>query len=181
MSVLGIPTLFLKWTAISTIAATLEQKVWMMSPTILHPNLYVMIIGHPGTGKTRSIKVARQMVNDLPEFHLAPISLTWSSLVDHLIHSKRIIIRPPDDPLEYQHMFICADELGTFIHKYENEMTDGLSHFYDAGPYSQRRRTNDLKVSIPMGNLNILVGSTPQNLTALMPDKAWGQDRKSVV
>lgn len=172
---LEAPLLFRKWVAISTIAAALEQKVWMMSPTILHPNLYVMILGHPGTGKTRTIKVGRALYAGLVEPHLAPISLTWSSLVDCLATSKRILIRPGTDPLEYQSMYICADELGTFIHKYENEMTDGLSHFYDAGLYTQQRRTNDLKVKIPMGHLNLLTGSTPQNLTALMPEKAWGQ------
>jgi hypothetical protein len=172
---LEAPGLFRKWAAISTVAAALEQKVWIMSPTVLHPNLYVMIIGHPGTGKTRTIRVSRALYAGLTEPHLAPLSMTWSSLVDCMTTSKRIIIQPPGDPLEYQSLYICADEIGTFIHKYENEMTDGLSHFYDAGPYSQQRRTNDLKIKIPMGHLNLLCGSTPQNLTALMPEKAWGQ------
>jgi len=35
---------------------------------------------------------------------------------------KEVIIRPGEDPLEYNSMFICVDELGAFIHKYDNEM-----------------------------------------------------------
>lgn len=72
-------------------------------------------------------------------------------------------------------MYINVDELGAFIHKYDNEMIDGLSAFYDPDAYSQSRRTNDLKIKIESPQINILCGSTPQNLSELMPEKAWGQ------
>jgi hypothetical protein len=72
-------------------------------------------------------------------------------------------------------MYICADELGAFISKYDNEMIDGLANFYYNTPYSQTRRTSDINVKINSPQINILCGSTPQNLTDLMPEKAWGQ------
>lgn len=72
-------------------------------------------------------------------------------------------------------MYIAPDEIGTFIHKYDKEMTDGLSAFYDPDRYSQERRTNDLKLAIESPQVNILAGTTPQNLIDLMPDAAWGQ------
>jgi hypothetical protein len=76
-------------------------------------------------------------------------------------------------------MYICADELGAFIHTHDKEMTDGLSAFYDPTPYQQSRRGggdgNGLKIRIQSPQLNILCGTTPQNLTDLMPEKAWGQ------
>ena len=72
-------------------------------------------------------------------------------------------------------MYIAADELGTFVHKYDNEMIDGLSAFYDPDPYQQVRRTSDVNIKIKSPQLNILCGTTPQNLTDFMPEKAWGQ------
>lgn len=172
---LDSPAIFRRWTAISTIAATLEQKVWLQTSSPLYPNLYTLICGHPGVGKTRTIRVGRSYVSKLPDFHLSPISMTFASLVDSLLKAKRMIIRLPDDPLEYNSMYICADELGAFISKYENDMIDGLSAFYDVDAYSQTRRTTDIKIKIEKPQINMLAGSTPQNLTALMPDKAWGQ------
>ena len=169
------PEIFRKWAAITTIAACLEQKVWLMTSRPLYPNLFAFLVGHPGVGKSRTMSEARHMVQRIPDFHLAPISMTFASLVDTLLTSKRNIIRPPDDPLEYNSMFICADELGAFIHKYDNEMIDGLSAFYDPAPYQQVRRTSELKIKISSPQLNILCGTTPQNLTDLMPEKAWGQ------
>lgn len=134
-----------------------------------------MLVAHPGVGKTRTINESRNLVMNLPEFHLAPISMTFASLVDKLVKSKRVLIRPGDDPLEYNSMFICADELGAFISKYDNEMIDGLANFYYNTPYEQTRRTSDINIKIRSPQVSILCGSTPQNLTDLMPEKAWGQ------
>lgn len=153
----------------------LEQKVWVKTARPLYPNMYVFLVGHPGVGKTRTMREGTSYLRDLPEFHLAPISMTFASLVDSLVKAKRVIIHPPNDPLEYNSMYIAADELGTFVHKYDNEMIDGLSAFYDPDPYQQVRRTSDVNIKIKSPQLNILCGTTPQNLTDFMPEKAWGQ------
>jgi hypothetical protein len=169
------PAIFRRWTAIGIIAAALEQKVWVTTSSPLYPNLYIIILGHPGTGKTRTIREGRTYIRTLEKIHLAPISMTWASLVDSLVNSKCLYSREREPDLEYNSMFICADELGAFIHQYDNEMVDGLSALYDPDVYSQVRRTNDLNIKIQSPQINILTGSTPQNLTAFMPEKAWGQ------
>jgi hypothetical protein len=86
-----------------------------------------------------------------------------------------MVVRLPDPPLEYNSMYIAADELGAFIHKYDDEMIAGLSAFYDPDPYSQKRRTADLNIKIKSPQLNILAGSTPSNLLKFMPEGAWDQ------
>ena len=172
---LDAPEPFRRWSAISAIASVLEQKVWIKTTRPLYPNLYVLIVGHPGVGKTRTIREARSYVIDLPDFHLAPVSLTFASLVDALVRSKRMVIRLPDSPLEYNSMYIAADELGAFIHKYDDEMVAGLSAFYDPDAYSQTRRTHEINIKIKSPQLNILAGSTPSNLLKFMPEGAWDQ------
>lgn len=169
------PALFRKWAAIGTIAAVLEQKVWLQTSSRLYPNLYVGLIGHPGTGKTRTVRAARGYLQEIPEFHIAPTSLTAASLVDALLVAKRFIIQLPDPPLEYNSMLIAVDEMGTLMSKYDDEMIAILSAFYDPDPYGQRRRGNDLKITIKSPQLNILAGSTPSNLLKFMPEGAWDQ------
>jgi len=169
------PEIFRRWTAISVLGAALEQKVWLKTSRPIYPNLYIFIIAHPGVGKSRTIAEGRHLYTALPEPHLAPISMTFASLVDALVGAKRSIVRVPAGEIVYNSMYICADEMGAFIHKYESEMIDGLSHFYDAAPYQQTRRGNDLKIKIESAQINMLAGSTPQNLMGFMPEKAWGQ------
>ena len=175
---LGSPAIFRKWTAISLLGAIVEQKVWVRTTRPVYPNQYIFLIAHPGVGKTRTINEAKHLIAAMGEGAgpiLAPVSLTFASLVDALSRAKREIVRQPEGALTYNSMYIAADELGAFMHKYEGEMIDGLSAFYDPTPYDQERRTGDRKVKIASPQLNILAGSTPQNLTGFMPEKAWGQ------
>lgn len=86
-----------------------------------------------------------------------------------------MIVRLPNEPLEYNTMMIAADELGTFIHKYDKEMVDGLSAFYEPDPYGQERRGGEIRIKVARPQINILCGSTPSNLMELMPEGAWGQ------
>lgn len=141
----------------------------------MYPNLYVCLVGHPGTGKTRSIRAAKSYVLEIPDFHLAPTSMTAASLIDMLVESKRMMIRLPEPPLEYNSMLIAADELGAFIHKYDDEMIAVLSAFYDPDPYGHTRRGKDIKIKIKSPQLSILCGSTPSNLLKFIPEGAWDQ------
>lgn len=147
----------------------------MQTSRPLHPNLFVFIIGHPGTGKSRTIREGRDYYKGLPENLLAPTSLTFASLADYLGRSKRFIPRLPDDPLEYSYAYLCPDEIGTFIHKWEPEMVDGLSAFYDGDDYGQDRRGSELRLRLKSPMINILAGATPERLMNLMPESAWGQ------
>jgi hypothetical protein len=169
------PSLFRKWAGIFTVAAAMEMKTWLMTSSPLYPNLYIFIVGHPGVGKNRIIRVAKRYMNEIPEFHFAPTSLTGAALVDTLAASKRFIARLPDPPLEYWNTTITAEELTAFMHKYDDEMVGLLSAFYDPDPYAQSRRGKDIKIKIDRPQVNLISGTTPSNLVQLMPESAWDQ------
>ena len=169
------PVLFRKWSAIFTIAATLEMRCWLQTSSPLYPNLYVFIVGNPGVGKNRIMRMAKRFMNEIPEFNFAPTSLTGAALVDTLTASKRFIARLPDPPLEYHTTTITAEELTAFMHKYDDEMVGLLSAFYDPDPYAQSRRGKDIKIKIDRPQVNLFSGTTPSNLIGLMPESAWDQ------
>jgi hypothetical protein len=171
------PTLFRKWAGIFTVAAAMEMKCGMVSAgSLLYPNMYVFIIGHPGVGKTRIIRAAKKFMGELPEFHFAPTSVTGASLVDKLATSKRFIPRLPDPPLEYYNTVITAEELSAFMSEYSAQMVGLLSHFYDPDPYEEERRGRpENKVKIPRGQVNLISATTPSNLIGMMPEFAWDQ------
>lgn len=146
-----------------------------MTSSRLYANVYVVLVAHPGVGKTRVIRAARSYMLDVPEFHMAPTSLTAASMIDTLMASKRTIMQLPDPPLEYNTMTLAPDELGSFVHKYDNEMISVLSSFYDPDPYGHNRRGADIKIKIKSPQLNMLCGATPNFLMEFMPEAAWGQ------
>lgn len=112
----------------------------------------------------------------MPELHLAPISLTFASLVDCLDSAKRSWIAPGvAEPLQFNSLSVIAEELGAFMHKWDHEMTDGLSHFYDPDPYGHDRRGAGIKIKIKSPQINMIAAVTPQRLLELLPESAWGQ------
>ena len=167
--------LFRKWAAITTISATLEQKVWVTTGSPLYPNLYVFLVGPAGIGKSRVISASTGFISELPELHLGPTSPTMASLVDHLVEAKRTIINLPDPAYEYNSMYLVADELSAFMHEFDPGLVGGLTTFFDVVPYSQSRRTKDVRIKMQRPQLNILSGATPSNLMKLIPDYAWEQ------
>lgn len=172
---LEAPVVFRRWAAITTIAGVLEQKVWLMTTSPIYPNIYCFLVGHPGIGKTRVIRAAKSYLEEIPQFFFAPTSMTGASLVDALLSSKRIIVRLPDVPLEYNSMMITAEELTAFMHKYDDEMIGILSAFYDPDPYLQTRRGKEIRIKIKSPQLNVLSGTTPSNLIKFLPEFAWDQ------
>lgn len=117
------------------------------------------------------MRVAKRLAMTLTNFHIAPISMTFAALADALSES----VRNRTDGSSFNSLFICAEEMGAFVHKYDNEMIDGLAAFYDPDPYAQRRRTNDIKFEILSPQVNLVAGVTPQNLLHVLPERAWGQ------
>lgn len=169
------PTLFRRWAAIGTIAAVLEQKVWLTTSSAIFPNVYTFLIGHPGTGKTRAIRAAKGYLQEIPDFHFAPTSMTAAALIDALARAKRTLICLPEPPIEYNTLTITAEELTAFMHKYDDEMIGVLSHFYDPDPYGHERRGGEIKIKIKSPQLNIITATTPSNLLKFLPEFAWDQ------
>lgn len=140
----------------------------------LFPNLYCFLIAHPGVGKTSTIRRARQYYQTIPEPYCAPTSLNHATIIDALVKCRRIV-RQRDIDLDYNSMYITADELTAFIHKYDDQIIGVMSAFYDPDSYGHWRRGNEIRIQINSPQLNVLCGSTPSNLLKLMPESAWEQ------
>jgi hypothetical protein len=172
-----------QWAGIATIASALERKVWIKTNKgILYPNLYTLLVGHAGTGKTITIRVGEGLLRELEDptgstgLHIAPTSMTMASMVDEMAKGKRSILRPMGQPpVEFHALTILADELSALIHQYDHEIMAGLTTLYDGGMYAQTRRGKDIRIKIPNPCLNLLAGTTPSFLCQFMPEGAWDQ------
>lgn len=147
----------------------------METTSKLYPNVYCFLVGAPGVGKTRAIRAAKAYLQEISDFHFAPTSMTAAAMVDSLTDAKRVIIKPNQDPLEYNSMMITAEELTAFMHKYDDEMIGALSAFYDTDPYLHYRRGKEIKIKIKSPQLTLLTATTPSNLLKFLPEFSWDQ------
>lgn len=174
------PEILRKWAGISAISAAMERKVWITTTTgQVYPNMFVILVAPPGVGKGVAIAKTEDLYGELDDHHYAPSSVTAASLVDVLSESKRSIVRMAAIPpiIEFHSLFAVAPELGVLIPQYDPQMMNTLNDLYDCRnkPFSQRRRTKELKIKIHNPQLSILGACTPSFLKELMPEGAWDQ------
>jgi hypothetical protein len=173
------PEMFRKWAAIATIAGALERRVWLrVSGLTLYPNLYTVLIGPPGIGKTVALLTVEELWRSVPDFHVAPNSVTKSSLLDALGDSVRKIVRMGETPpfYEYHSLLVASREMQVLLPEYDQDMMGHLQDLWDCGPsFEERRRSETKRLKIVNPVLNIVAGTTPGYLTTFMPAGAWDQ------
>src|SRR5574337_899237 len=172
----GIPSpeQFRLWTAISIIAGAMERKAWTPGAVApIYPNLFVLLVSPPASGKTNSIMHARNLWVKIPEHKVSPNNVTKPSLIDVLSRSLQTQIYQ-GQPLAYSSLSVPVSEFGVFFPTYDMEFLSVLNDIYDNPPiYREERRTSGV-VEVIRPSLNILAGTQPDFLGSFMPETAWG-------
>lgn len=176
------PAIYRKWCAISLIAGACERRVWVKSGRwITYPNLYVLLVGPPGTGKY-IIEEARQLWRDTKEqgsalkaFHVAPDSMTKASLVDSLARARSSRLGVSGPPMTYHSLLIGAEEFQVLLPTYDMEFIGTLNRLYNnPSGHEEVRRTGTVKeLNIQSPQLNILGGAQPSYFVSTFPEEAW--------
>lgn len=176
---LSSPSIFRKWAGISILSAVLERKVWVWTKgSALYPNLYIILVGPPGVGKSAVLSQVERVLRTVPELHVAPSSVSAASLVDSLQLANRKIIRPNEQPsfVQFHYLAAVASELGVFLPVYDPLFMNSLTKFYDGEHYEERRRSSSIKhTKLEHPHLSIIGGTTPSYLNSFLPEGAWDQ------
>ncbi len=176
------PELWRKWTGISVIAAAMERRLWIKTGLgVLYPNLYTVLVGPPGTGKTLLTSRVNAVLKDVGvgtgrDLHVAPSSVTGASIIDELVDSETKFLHIQSGSyVDYNSLTLVSNELGVLLPEYDIPLMNKLTDIYDAFPYSERRRGNNLNVKVERPSLNILAATTPSFLNSVLPEGAWEQ------
>jgi hypothetical protein len=177
--VVASPPIFRKWAAIGILSGVMERRLWVHTKgSNLFPNLYTILVGPPGVGKSAVLSQAERFLRGIPDIHVAPSSVSAASLVDSLVLANRKIIRPNDNPsfVQFHYLTAVASELGVFLPQYDPLFMNSLTKFYDWEPYEERRRTGKVNhTKMDSAGLGILGGTTPSYLNSFLPEGGWDQ------
>lgn len=155
----------------------MERKIWAkVTDSPLYPNLYVLLVGPPGVGKTFVIDLVGTLWRGVPEIHVAPTSITDAAIVDSLAESSRKVVGDMASSfMDFNSLLISSNELSVFLPAYDGGMMSILTDVYDCKVFDQKRRGGKLRITIPRPQLNLVAGTTPSYLNELMPQGAWDQ------
>lgn len=173
------PEIFRKWAAITAISGALDRRVWVnagLGP--LHPNLYTLLVGPPGAGKSQAVAPVKKLWLAAKHLHVAPDNVTKAALVDTIQKNGRFYMGEhiPLGMLEFHSVLCIIPEFGVFMSKHDLEFLSVLNHLYDSPDnYREERRSMEGRnPDITNPQLTILAGTQPDFLHSMLPEEAWG-------
>lgn len=188
------PAIYHRWCVISGIAALLgRQFVFPHGAFRVYPNVYVMLVGDPGSRKDTAIRLMRDVVE--PSGYTS-FSANKTSKEKFLVDLQGDTFDGKDDNkldrtfesifgdaskadiasmAEPHEVFITIGEFSDFLGLGNVEFISLLTTLWDNLPYYESRVKNSRSVFIPQPTTNILGGSNHASFTATFPPNIIGQ------
>lgn len=175
----GRPEIFRLWSAISTISAVLQRRVWVKTGgRVLYPNLYVILVAPPGVGKSWSIDFARDLLRSLGTVNVCVDSANYATLIDELVDARVDFINPKGEAVTFHALYVCQDELSVLLPANDINILGRLQKLWDNPPdFSERRRGNNEGASLVIDRpqVGMLTGCQPSYLSSILQPAAWDQ------
>lgn len=173
--VYNTPERYRKWTALWTLSTACKRSVAMLSRgTLLSPNLYLILVGGPSTGKSQAVKASEAILLPATKFRLIPPSITRAGMEDYMMANlqKR---KAPDgrDILSNECIGLCDEMQGILPDQDLGHLTlYNRLYDYHKRHVAQTRSHGEVKLEFPYCAL--LTGAQPAFLATTLPENAWG-------
>lgn len=163
------------WTGIHAVGAAAERRVWTDFGTLrLYPNLFVFLVGPPGTGKTVALNPMANILRLSKAVTLAPNDITKQGLLDKLHEAERIG-HYNGRPFDFHFMAIHISELSNFMSQYDSALAGLLTDLFDCPDVNEEnKRGHDKGMAINFPGISMIVGTATQNLGHTISDEMWG-------
>ena len=177
-----IPTvpLYRRWAGVMAASAAIQRRRWLpLRRNRVIPNLYVVFVSTPGTGKTQAMNGTLTVLSYLRDGvgGVLPDSVTRASMLDRLaenLHTEQSVNGTP-------HMWVGAslivDELSILLHEYDRDLISHWSKLWDnPSHFEESRRHSDKKLlRLEQPFLTLFAGVQPSVLGNILPEHAWTQ------
>ena len=175
------------WSGIALVAGACERRVWVrVGSRVCFPNLYVLLVAPPGSGK-QIIDDVREIWRETEEpsggkaFHVAPDNMTRASLIDELASATQTRMIPSagrKDALEnytYHSLLIAAEEFEHFLPAWDSDYIATLNSIWNnkSEHRETRRHGQHQDVTISLPQLNIIGGVQPAYLAREFVESTW--------
>lgn len=171
--------LFHTWSCIALVSATLERRCyWRIFDDQLYPNLYVILVGKPGVGKSFTANIAMKFLDRLNEkykndgIHKTTDKITPASLVRQLSRATKTLSGE-----KYHALYSYASEMSSFaVDIGGGSLSNDLLKLYDCeGSFSKEIVKENESHYIEKPCFGFLWCTTPSFIRRFMPHEAAGE------
>lgn len=134
------PLLYHQWSCLSTLSVLAGRRFrFRLGPITYYPNLYVVLVGHPGVKKSSALDRAKDVVRAVGCCPIAAAQATKEFIAKAMSNEKfagkRYFVNPEGIKEEYNQYAIFATELTQFIGVNPIGMLDFLTTVYTEKVY----------------------------------------------
>jgi hypothetical protein len=167
--------LYAKAVALWMVGTAVRRAVGMKARgNSLHPNLFIELVGGPGTGKSQSINACRSIFIPATNCSLIPASVTRAGMEDYMSGNLQNS-KSPDGGLLLSHECIgLSEEMQGILPDQDLGHLTLYNILYDLPNIHKAvtRTHGEIKLESPY--CSILTGAQPAFLATTMPEQAWG-------
>lgn len=196
------PSIMQIWSALSAASACMGRHMYLpFGIGDIYPNIFVLLVGPPGTRKSQAIKYASKLVAKHTSVRFAPddtggqrqgliTALEGESITDshedemamldvalnvsNLTEIGNLNLSTGTGHTENKHhMFACASEFGTFMGEANSNTTRFLNKVWDGEDYHYKLRNTEQVIRNPL--MTIVGGTTTADIARILPPEAIGQ------
>lgn len=187
------PPQFAEWCALSVVAAALERRVWLPwnQKYTFFPNIYVLLVSHPGQGKSVSLDAAVDVLKAVSRktgtINIMPAQVTEAKFIELMGHGRSFMHKWTEESLDeagtkvltpkemtyFQNAaFYYASEASATLKNIFGDFIACLTNFYDC-PSAWSRATKKDGKPIVLQNvcMNMLAASTFDYLGKIVSDE----------
>lgn len=140
----------------------------------LYPNMFVLLVGQPGVGKSVALNAASHFLRMTHEVHIAPATMTKAAMVDTLRDSRKQAHSVATGNVQYHSLFIPATEFGNLVPAYDLPMISALNDLFDCRDDFVERTRGGGEIRIENPQITLLGATQPDYLSVILPEAAWG-------
>lgn len=179
------PVIYHRWSCLSLIGAYLGRDFYLpFGHSILYPNMYIMLLGEPGTRKSTAIKLAKKIITSAGYKNISSDKTSKEKFILDLAeqHTPDSVNDILDSNLwgegevnGYAQMYIACDEFNDFIGLGNLEFISLLGNLWDFSGTFELRNKNSKSVSVQDPTISILGGNTATSFANAFPSDTMGQ------
>lgn len=167
--------LFLEWGAVWQLTtAVTRQCVSELYGQKLAPNMFVLLIGGPGSGKSQAISAIRSIMLAGTGMTFIPSSVTRAALQDFMHENLQNRKGPDGSFLPSNEAIALSEEMQGILPEHDVGHLSLYNELYDLRSiYKSRTRTHG-QVDLQSPYCSIITGAQPAFLGTTLPEQAWG-------
>jgi len=174
-----VPEIYHKWAGLVSLSMCAGRRFWlyMTDEYLLHPNIYVLLVGSAGGRKSSAMSVAKKIIREIDNIPICATQITKEALAREMTDEDfpgRFSFKDPDTKRmnEYTEYAVFANEWVHFIAVNPTGMIDFLTEIWDQQVYDAKTKN--------MGN-DLIIGPCIPILGCMTPSTMNSQMKSDII